>query len=133
MGLLTWLTRNSDTDRDDFEAEGVVEFASARGSLTYRDYKDRQRVASWRKVAAAWTIALTRRRIVVRWGRKSFVDLEWADPRIADLDIGVDDAGKLLIAYRAEKLADDARGTVEIRAKVTDARAVVRAFRSLST
>lgn len=132
MGLLSRLLRNAATDRDEFESEGIVGFASARGTVTYRNYSDPQRYASLRKAAASWTVALTEQRIVIRWGRKIFVDLRWTDDRIRAVHASVDDAGKLLVDYRAERLRDDASGTVEIRVKTANAAELVRTFRSLA-
>ncbi|NMO00641.1 hypothetical protein HH308_05355 [Gordonia sp. TBRC 11910] len=131
MGLLAWLTRDAHTERDEFEDEEIVEFASARGTLTYRNYRDPRQAAHFQKMAAVWLVAMTRRRLVIRFGRRTFVDLDWTDPRVANLSVSVDDGGKFLVVYRAEKLRNDARGTVEIRVKTDDAERLVEAFEAL--
>ncbi|ANY07754.1 hypothetical protein [Pseudonocardia sp. HH130630-07] len=108
----------------DLRGEGVVFCETVSGSLTYRHYRSPGRYTSWSRQPVRWTVALTRRRLVVRRAQGPMVNVGWGDPRIATLTVGVDGAD-LLIAADVHEFHADSTGTVKTRSRVADPAAVV--------
>lgn len=124
MGLRQWIARHSTPSGAEFEPEGLLHCESVRGSVTYRDYHRPGKRTSLEKFASACLIAVTRRRLVVRTGNRTQVDLAWTDPRNVLVVLRVD-GDRLLIQFDAAVSDADSGGTVEIRARCADPGAVL--------
>jgi hypothetical protein len=118
-----WRRRGA-PDVSDLEAEGLLHCEIVPGSVTYRHYRAPGRYSSWKKEPARWTVAVTRRRLVVRRDSGPMVNVPWADARIRTLRIAVD-GPDLLVGADASAFRADSSGTVETRARVGDPAAVV--------
>lgn len=91
------------------------------GSITYRHYRAPRKRTNWQKVGIAGAIAVTDRRFVVWGNRSKQVDVPLADQHLSRLEIGLDGADRLLVAYAAEDFSDDRSGRVEIRLRTPQA------------
>jgi hypothetical protein len=130
VGLREWIARRSTPVGAEFEPEGLLHCANARGSVTYRNYHRPGKRTSLEKRLAFWTIAVTRQRLVVREGRRPMVDIPWADPKATQLHCAVD-GDRLLIRFDAGVFRADSGGTVEIRARCADPQSVLTLIDSL--
>lgn len=124
MGLRQWIERHSKPPGAEFEPEGLLHCEFVRGSVTYRDYHRPGKRTSLEKFAAACLIAITRRRLVVRAGNRTQIDVPWTDPKITQLHCALD-GDRLLIRFDASVFHPDSGGTVELRARCADPRAVL--------
>jgi len=112
-------------------AEGVLLLeVNVRGTITHRNFRGPGRRITLDKRVARWTVALTGRRILVRWGERPYVDVEWSDTAHQQaLAISVD-GPSLLIQFDAGAFSDDSSGIIEIRAHVADPAEALRIVRA---
>jgi hypothetical protein len=82
-----------------------------------------------RRLAMRGAIAITERRLAI-WGtRGKQIDVPFADPKYAQLEIAADLDDGLLIAFDASALDETQSGRVEMRLRVTDAERVAQTLR----
>ncbi|WP_205696756.1 hypothetical protein [Conexibacter sp. SYSU D00693] len=106
----------SDARRAALQAEGVVlEADDAKGTLTYRDYRGPDRRASWRKEGLRVALAVTGRRVAADRRGGPLLDVPFDHPGVAGMTTGVDDGGKLVVAWDCALLRDDTTGRQELR------------------
>jgi hypothetical protein len=84
---------------------------------------------SRRRIALRGAIAITERRLAVWSTRGKQLDVPFADPKYARLEIVADLDDGLLIAFDAEALDDTQSGRVEMRLRVSDAERVAHTLR----
>jgi hypothetical protein len=84
---------------------------------------------SRRRIALRGAIAITERRLAVWSTRGKQIDVPFADPKYARLEIVADLDDGLLIAFDAEALDDTQSGRVEMRLRVSDAERVAHTLR----
>jgi len=84
---------------------------------------------SGRRIALRGAIAITERRLAVWSTRGKQIDVPFADPKYAQLEIVADLDDGLLIAFDAEALDDTQSGRVEMRLRVADAERVAHTLR----
>lgn len=112
-----------DGRRGELAAEGAELVAEGvRSTLTYRGYRGPERIASWRKEGLRTAFAITSSRVVAdRRPRRSLLDVPFTHPGVAGMSTGVDDGGKLVIAWDCALLTDDTTGRQELRLRLPDA------------
>ena len=120
--LLLGTGRFDEGRRRELEAEGVVFLAEAvPGTLTYRDYRGPDRIATWRKQGLGRVaFALTATRVTADRRRGRLLDVPFVHPGIAGMSAGVDDGGKLVVAWDCAQLRDDTTGRQELRLRLPD-------------
>ena len=84
---------------------------------------------SRRRIAMRGAIAITERRLAVWGSRGRQIDVPFADPKFAALEVSADLDDGLLIAFDASALDDKQSGRVEMRLRVTDAERVAQTLR----
>ena len=84
---------------------------------------------SRRRIAMRGAIAITERRLAVWGSRGRQIDVPFADPKFAALEVSADLDDDLLIAFDASALDDKQSGRVEMRLRVTDAERVAQTLR----
>jgi hypothetical protein len=84
---------------------------------------------SRRKIAMRGAIAITERRLAVWGSRGRQIDVPFADPKFASLEVSADLDDGLLIAFDASALDDQQSGRVEMRLQVADAERVAQTLR----
>lgn len=84
------------------------------GSVTLRNYRSPQRIASWARRSALGAIAISRRRIVVYANSACWIDLPVENPALRALTVTVENT-RLAIAFEAAALFPDRSGGVTLR------------------
>jgi hypothetical protein len=84
---------------------------------------------SRRRVAMRGAIAITERRLAVWSTRGKQIDVPFADPKFAQLEIQADLDDGLTIAFEAGALDETQSGRVEMRLRVADAERVAQTLR----
>jgi hypothetical protein len=84
---------------------------------------------SRRRIAMRGAIAITERRLAVWGSRGRQIDVPFADPKFAALEVSADLDDGLLIAFDASALDDEQSGRVEMRLQVADAGRVAQTLR----
>jgi|1185.fasta_scaffold885779_1 hypothetical protein len=84
---------------------------------------------SRRRIAMRGAIAITERRLAVWGSRGRQIDVPFADPKFAALEVSADLDDGLLIAFDASALDDKQSGRVEMRLRVADAERVAQTLR----
>jgi hypothetical protein len=84
---------------------------------------------SRRRVAMRGAIAITERRLAVWGSRGKQIDVPFADPKFAALEITADLDDGLLIAFDANALDEEQSGRVEMRLRIADAERVAQTLR----
>jgi hypothetical protein len=84
---------------------------------------------SRRRIAMRGAIAITERRLAVWGSRGRQIDVPFADPKFAALEVSADLDDGLLIAFDASALDDEQSGRVEMRLQVADAERVAQTLR----
>jgi hypothetical protein len=116
--------------RSALESEGILALdEGVAGSITYRRYRAPGRRYGWKRSALVVALAVTRERIVIHARGGLLADLPHADPRAAEVECGVDEAGRLRFASDASKFHPDRSGEVELRLRTARAQAVADAVR----
>jgi hypothetical protein len=126
MGLLRRLFLGSGRFPEDLRAELIAEGPAVLeeglgGSITFRHFRAPRKRTNWQRVGISGAIAASDRRLVIWGARCKQVDVPFADPRFAGLEVAAERPGRLLIAYRAEEFSDERSGRVEIRLRCPNA------------
>jgi hypothetical protein len=82
-----------------------------------------------RRVAMRGAIAITERRLAVWGSRGKQIDVPFADPKYAQLEIQADLDDGLLIAFDASALDERQSGRVEMRLRIADAERIAQTLR----
>ena len=106
------------------QAEGVLYAGVCGGSLTLRNFRCPGLRAGWDKTSMRFTLLLTESRMWLRAFDNRYpapIDTPWADPGLAQLQVSVDDKGKLRLEFPAEAFRPDSSGSVVATLKLADA------------
>jgi hypothetical protein len=82
-----------------------------------------------RRIGMRGAIAISERRVAVWSTRGKQIDMPFADPKFAALEISADLDDGLLIAFDANALDDKQSGRVEMRLRVADAERIAQTLR----
>ena len=82
-----------------------------------------------RRISMRGAIAVTERRLAVWSTRGKQIDVPFADPKFAQLEISPDLDDGLLIAFDANALDEKQSGRVEMRLRIADAERVAQTLR----
>jgi hypothetical protein len=119
--------RLPDEQRAALVAEGIVVLEEGLvGSVTYRHYRAPNRRANWRKEAAAGSIAITGRRLLVWAGRMRHIDVPLDHPIRSTIEVTLDGADRACFAYDAGATDPARSGRVEVRLRTAAAARVVQ-------
>ena len=120
--------------RAELEAEGLIHIEErVRGALSLRSFR-----APWKYASREYrgflrfTIALTNTRLLVYGWRGRNVDVGWADPRIAGLELSVDKKrGRLAIAVDVGRFHPDWSGSMTIHLRCEEPGTTMRMIEQL--
>jgi hypothetical protein len=82
-----------------------------------------------RRISMRGAIAVTERRLAVWSTRGKQIDVPFADPKFAKLEISPDLDDSLLIAFDANALDEKQSGRVEMRLRIADAERIAQTLR----
>jgi hypothetical protein len=123
MNLIARLFPKAPTLRDRLAPDGILLLEERlRGSVTYRNYRAPGRRDTLTRRGGRWSVAVTRKGLLVDGSLGTFVDAPWTDPRLGAVRVSVEDGGTLLLAFDASVFHDDRSGQVEVRARTPQAR-----------
>jgi len=108
----------------EYQAEGVLYAGVCGGSLTLRNFRCPGLRSGWDKTSMRFTLLLTESRMWLRAFDNRYpapIDTPWADPGLAQLQVSVDDKGKLRLEFPAEAFRSDSSGSVVATLKLADA------------
>jgi hypothetical protein len=110
--------------------ESYYELLNAEGiALLEEDVKLAITYGRRRRLAMRGAIAITERRLAVWGSRGKQIDVPFADPKFAALEVCADLDDGLLIAFDASALDERQSGRVEMRLRVADAERVAQTLR----
>jgi hypothetical protein len=122
MNLIARLFPNAPTLRGRLAAEGLLLLEERlKGSVTYRNYTAPGRRDALTRRGARWAIGVTRSGLLVDGSLGTFIDAQWTDPRLAAVQVSVEDGSQLLIAFDASVFHDDRAGQIEVRVRTSQA------------
>lgn len=111
-----------ENERPALEAEGLVLVEEGiRGSITFRNFKAPWRRHSYRRSGFAGSIVLTEQRLVAYAFSKHVVNIPVNHPQFRKIEISVDKADRLCIAFEASDFHDDRSGSIELRFRTPQA------------
>ena len=114
-------------------AEGVRWLEEGcRASITYRHYRAPGERSNWRREWVRAALAVTGERVAVYVRGRRFVNVNFSDPRFANLEIDAND-GAITIGCDANDFNDRASGRIEVRVRSTDAERVLALLRRSRT
>src|SRR3954465_4401988 len=110
--------------------ESYYELLNAEGiALLEEDVRLAITYGRRRRLAMRGAIAITERRLAVWGSRGRQIDVPFADPKFAALEVSADLDDGLLLAFDASALDDKQSGRVEMRLRVADAERVAQTLR----
>jgi hypothetical protein len=125
MNLIARLFPNAPTLAGRLTADGVLLLEERlRGSVTYRNYKAPGRRDTLTRRGARWAVGVTRKGLLLDGSLGTFIDAEWTDARLAELQISVAEGDTLLIAYDASLFHENRSGQIEIRVRTPQAQRI---------
>ena len=121
----------SDTLRAELTAEGLdQEEEGIPGTITHRHHRAPRRRASGRRQWIRAALAITDRRLVVAVRGRPFVDVPWDDPRLREMELGVDEDDRLLVAFDPGLFDEHRSGRIELRLRTAHPRLALEQIRA---
>ena len=116
--------------REELRAEGAVVLEEGlSGSLTHRSYRAPGRRVSWKRSAVSGAVAVTRRRLLVRVGGATNIDVPLDGPRRSAIEVVAETPDRVRFTYDAATFHDDRTGQVEVRLRTPKATHIAKALR----
>lgn len=122
-----------DSLKAQLESEGIlVQDEGVSSTVTYTNFHSPGRYAGWRRTWATASLAVTRTRFVAILYSRSAIDVPFADERFHGLNISLENADTLLVAFDASLGHNDWSGKIEYRFRTPEAQAFLDALRQQS-
>lgn len=117
-------------ERAALESEGIlVEDEGLSATATYIDYRAPWKRYAWRRTWFSGSVVLTRERLVAFAFSRRLVSVPRADAAARKVEVGVEDDGRLLLAFEASRFSSEQSGRVELRFATDHADRVVEKLR----